>query len=279
MCVTVTDLIFARWEANEMMINVSCDALGYSGVPNPSREELDGIVDAISAESKDSGLDERFLLAIMVSLLSVSLSLSLCEVIDANQCAADARVQRLRASKVHIVAGRSDQESWADASKYKASRSCVTSNDTDKRFVDTQRHRQLQRKRRHGRSLSRQRNQTDDPRRHIRHRSRRRSKASVSRTQNTHPSISRHKKLTKTQQARQSHRRRRSPILPRITNVQRRLRRPFRRSRQRLLHEMLRVRYRQPTNGLGESEPQLPSGRRNRVVTDGTRRRHGCFET
>lgn len=57
---------FARWEANEVMINVSCDALGYSGVPNPSREELDGIVDAISAESKDSGLDERFLLAIMV---------------------------------------------------------------------------------------------------------------------------------------------------------------------------------------------------------------------
>lgn len=49
-----------------MMINVSCDALGYSGVPNPSREELDGILDAISAESKDSGLDERFLLAIMV---------------------------------------------------------------------------------------------------------------------------------------------------------------------------------------------------------------------
>lgn len=50
-----------------MMMNVSCDALGYYGVPNPSREELDGILDAISAESKDSGLDERFLLAIMVS--------------------------------------------------------------------------------------------------------------------------------------------------------------------------------------------------------------------
>jgi hypothetical protein len=64
---TVANVCFVRWEANEMMINVSCDALGYSGVPNPSREELDGIVDAISAESKDSGLDERFLLAIMVS--------------------------------------------------------------------------------------------------------------------------------------------------------------------------------------------------------------------
>jgi hypothetical protein len=50
------------------MMNVSCDALGYYGVPNPSREELDGILDAITAESKDSGLDERFLLAIMVSL-------------------------------------------------------------------------------------------------------------------------------------------------------------------------------------------------------------------
>lgn len=48
-------------------MNVSCDALGYSGVPNPSRDELDGILDAISAESKESGLDERFLLAIMVS--------------------------------------------------------------------------------------------------------------------------------------------------------------------------------------------------------------------
>ena len=45
-----------------MMMNVSCDALGYYGVPNPSREELDGILEAISAESKDSGLDERFLL-------------------------------------------------------------------------------------------------------------------------------------------------------------------------------------------------------------------------
>ena len=61
-----------RWEANEMMMNVSCDALGYYGVPNPSREELDGILEAISAESKDSGLDERFLLAIMVSFPIVS---------------------------------------------------------------------------------------------------------------------------------------------------------------------------------------------------------------
>jgi hypothetical protein len=57
----------SRWESNEMMINVSCDALGYSGVPNPGREELDGILDAISAESKDSGLDQRFILAVMVS--------------------------------------------------------------------------------------------------------------------------------------------------------------------------------------------------------------------
>ena len=64
--------IRSRWEANEMMMNVSCDALGYYGVPNPSREELDGILEAISAESKDSGLDERFLLAIMVGLSSVS---------------------------------------------------------------------------------------------------------------------------------------------------------------------------------------------------------------
>lgn len=61
-----------RWEANEMMMNVSCDALGYYGVPNPSREELDGILEAISAESKDSGLDERFLLAIMVSFPIIS---------------------------------------------------------------------------------------------------------------------------------------------------------------------------------------------------------------
>ena len=53
-----------------MMINVSCDALGYSGVPNPGREELDGILDAISAESKDSGLDQRFILAVMVSRAS-----------------------------------------------------------------------------------------------------------------------------------------------------------------------------------------------------------------
>ena len=81
-----------------MMINVSCDALGYSGVPNPSREELDGILDAISAESKDSGLDERFLLAIMVSSSTVSLS----DACDANECAVDARVKRLCPSKVHI---------------------------------------------------------------------------------------------------------------------------------------------------------------------------------
>jgi hypothetical protein len=113
--VTITDVFFARWEANEMMINVSCDALGYSGVPNPSREELDGIVDAISAESKDSGLDERFLLAIMVSIPPVSSPF--LHVIDSNECVADARVQRLCASKVHIVAGRFDQESWADASE------------------------------------------------------------------------------------------------------------------------------------------------------------------
>lgn len=60
----------SRWEQNEMMINQSCDALGYSGVPNPTSEELDGILDAISAESKESGLDERFLLAVIVSPIS-----------------------------------------------------------------------------------------------------------------------------------------------------------------------------------------------------------------
>jgi hypothetical protein len=95
---TVTD-ICCRWEANEMMMNVSCDALGYYGVPNPSREELDGILEAISAESKDSGLDERFLLAVMVSCF-----VGLCfDESDADECAADARVQGLCASKVHIV--------------------------------------------------------------------------------------------------------------------------------------------------------------------------------
>lgn len=56
-----------RWEQNEVMINASCDALGYSGVPNPTSEELDGILDAIAAESKESGLDQRFILAIVVS--------------------------------------------------------------------------------------------------------------------------------------------------------------------------------------------------------------------
>jgi hypothetical protein len=81
------------------MMNVSCDALGYYGVPNPSREELDGILDAITAESKDSGLDERFLLAIMVSRFRVSLF----DTSDADGCAADARVQGLCASKVHII--------------------------------------------------------------------------------------------------------------------------------------------------------------------------------
>ena len=59
-----------RWEANEAMVNVSCDALGYSGVPNPSPEELDGILEAITAESKDSGLDQRFILAIMVRFMA-----------------------------------------------------------------------------------------------------------------------------------------------------------------------------------------------------------------
>jgi len=82
-----------------MMMNVSCDALGYYGVPNPSREELDGILEAISAESKDSGLDERFLLAIMVSVSSEWLC---SDTSDADEYAADARVQRLCASKVHI---------------------------------------------------------------------------------------------------------------------------------------------------------------------------------
>jgi hypothetical protein len=113
-------LTFCRWESNEMMINVSCDALGYSGVPNPGREELDGILDAISAESKDSGLDQRFILAVMVSREFRWLSDdSACCWVGANfvRCL-DARIQRLRASKVHIVTGRFDPESWADASKY-----------------------------------------------------------------------------------------------------------------------------------------------------------------
>jgi len=46
--------------------------------------------------------------------------------------------------------------------------------------ADAQRYWKLQRRRRHGRSLSRQRNQTDDPRRLLRHRPRRRVEASVS---------------------------------------------------------------------------------------------------
>ena len=68
-----------------MMINVSCDALGYSGVPNPGREELDGILDAISAESKDSGLDQRFILAVMVSPSSLVRDAVLFE-LEADYC-------------------------------------------------------------------------------------------------------------------------------------------------------------------------------------------------
>jgi len=160
-----------------MMMNVSCDALGYYGVPNPSREELDGILAAISAEAKDSGLDERFLLAIMVSfrncfMLSVS---------DADECAVDARVQRLCASKVHIFTRRFDQESWVDASEFNTSKvSDRVRILTMFLAIDAQRHWQLQRRRSHGGSLPRRRNQTNDPRWYIWYRSRRRLEASVS---------------------------------------------------------------------------------------------------
>jgi hypothetical protein len=173
-----------------MMINVSCDALGYSGVPNPGREELDGILDAISAESKDSGLDQRFILAVMVSSPKVLLlstggpDVLLLPKFDANSWDdLDARIQGLCAGKVHVVSGRFDQESWADASKY-STPSVSSGVSTPERVLtcraDTQRNRKLQRRRRHGRSLSRHGNQTDDPRWLLRHRSRRRSEASVS---------------------------------------------------------------------------------------------------
>ena len=100
-----------------MMINVSCDALGYSGVPNPGREELDGILDAISAESKDSGLDQRFILAVMVSP-NPFVRYGTLLIFDANLWGClDARIQGLCASKVHIVTRRFDPESWADASE------------------------------------------------------------------------------------------------------------------------------------------------------------------
>lgn len=39
--------------------------------------------------------------------------------IIANVCTTDARIQRLCASKVHVVAWRFDQKPWIDASKYK----------------------------------------------------------------------------------------------------------------------------------------------------------------
>lgn len=83
------------------MMNKSCDALGYSGVPNPTSEELDGILDAIAAESKESGLDQRFLLAIMVRL-----SASMLKCICTDIFGTDARVERLRASKIYSVAWR-----------------------------------------------------------------------------------------------------------------------------------------------------------------------------
>lgn len=83
-------------------MNKSCDALGYSGVPNPTSEELDGILDAIAAESKESGLDQRFILAIMVSTLAwhehegeIKLTFR-----------ADARIKGLCESKVHSIAWR-----------------------------------------------------------------------------------------------------------------------------------------------------------------------------
>lgn len=88
-----------RWEQNEILINKSCDALGYSGVPNPTADEQDGILEAIAAESKESGLDQRFILAIMVSRRdsrATPADLRLTRLTDA-------RVEGLCASKVHIV--------------------------------------------------------------------------------------------------------------------------------------------------------------------------------
>ena len=111
-----------------------------------------------------------------------------------------------------------------------------------------------------------------------RHRSRRRAEASVSfpnpPKQPPHPlSFSMNTDFSSKNQTQQSNRHRRSTILPRLKNVQRRLRRPLRGSRQGLLHEVLRVRHCEPPDGLGQSEPQLPPRRADWLVSHGACRR------
>lgn len=55
---------WTRWEQNEALMNSSCTAFG---VTNNSPSENEDILDAIGKESAASGVDKRFILAVIVS--------------------------------------------------------------------------------------------------------------------------------------------------------------------------------------------------------------------
>ena len=48
-------------------MNTSCTIFG-AGLPNDSPAETEDILNAVSKQSKDTGVDKRFILAVIVSL-------------------------------------------------------------------------------------------------------------------------------------------------------------------------------------------------------------------
>lgn len=63
------------WEANEGMMNKSCSSMaGAWGIANNSPTENEDILEAIAEESEATGVDRRFILAVIVSLRRRQLS-------------------------------------------------------------------------------------------------------------------------------------------------------------------------------------------------------------
>lgn len=66
---------YTMWEANEGMMNKSCTTMGGWGVKDNSPTENEDILEAISEEAKATGVDQRFILAVIVSTIILLLFL------------------------------------------------------------------------------------------------------------------------------------------------------------------------------------------------------------
>jgi len=99
-----------RWEINEPTMNKSCAIFG-DGIPNDSADEVNDILNAVAEQAESTGVDKRFILAVIVSCAASS------ECGLNADSGVDARVERMRKGQVDDFSWSSSTQPRLDAGK------------------------------------------------------------------------------------------------------------------------------------------------------------------